>query len=103
MIWHGDVRNTFLTLDRDLSAFLTSQVLSMKGEKMIGLKTARQELGLSQSEIARRTGTMHPNSVYMIETGKRKAGYKSKHLITKVMKEAGWTGDPDELFEEVGE
>lgn len=68
---------------------------------MIGLKKARQELGLSLGEIARRSGVMHPNSLYMIEVGKRKAGYRSRHLITKVMKEAGWTGDPDELFEEV--
>lgn len=68
---------------------------------MIGLKAARQELGLSQGEIARRTKTMHPNSIYMIETGKRKAGYRSRYLITKVMREAGWNGNPDELFEEV--
>lgn len=68
---------------------------------MLKLKRARQELGLSQGDIARRTGTMHPNSVYMIETGRRKAGYKSRHLITKVLQDAGWDGDPDDLFKEV--
>ena len=44
---------------------------------------------------------MHPNSIYLIEAGKRCPGFKQRYLIGKVMKEAGWEGDPDYLFKEV--
>lgn len=69
---------------------------------MILLRRERQRLGLSQSEIARRTGTMHPMSVYQLEHDKRKPGFKQRYLIEKVMREAGWDGEGD-LFEEVEE
>lgn len=67
---------------------------------MIRLTAERQKAGLSQSELARRTGTMHPTSVYQIEHGVRKPGFKQRHLIEKAMREAGWDGLGD-LFEEV--
>lgn len=70
---------------------------------MILLRPTRQRFGLSQSEIARRTGSMHPNSIYLIEAGKRKPGFKQRYLIEKVLREAGWDGNADELFEEVVE
>lgn len=67
---------------------------------MLLLKKERLKRGLSQSEIARRTGTMHPSSVYQLEHGYRKPGYKQRNLIEKVMRGAGWDGEGD-LFEEV--
>lgn len=70
---------------------------------MILLRKVRQQLGLSQSEIARRSGSMHPNSIYQIESGKRAPGFKQRYLIEKVLREAGWDGNADELFEEVVE
>lgn len=69
---------------------------------MILLRQERQKLGLSQSELARRTGTMHPASVYQVEHGIRKPGFKQRYLIERVMHEAGWNGEGD-LFEEVEE
>lgn len=67
---------------------------------MIRLRHERKKLGLSQSELARRTGTMHPTSIYQIEHGVRKPGFKQHFLIEKVMREAGWNGEKDP-FEEV--
>lgn len=70
---------------------------------MIGLRKARHELGLTQSEVARRTGSMHPNSIYLIEAGKRNPGWRQRYLVAKVMTEAGWDGNPEDLFKEVEE
>lgn len=67
---------------------------------MIRLRLEREKLGLSQSELARRTNTMHPASIYQLEHGVRKPGFKQRFLIERVMREAGWNGD-DDLFEEV--
>lgn len=67
---------------------------------MLLLQKERLRLGLSQSEVARRTGTMHPSSVYQLEHSYRKPGYKQRDLIEKVMRAAGWDGEGD-LFEEV--
>ena len=67
---------------------------------MLLLQKERLKLGLSQSEVARRTGTMHPSSVYQLEHGYRKPGYKQRDLIEKVMLAAGWNGEGD-LFEAV--
>ena len=69
---------------------------------MIRLQRERERLGLSQSEVARRTGTMHPSSIYQLEHGYRKPGYKQRDLIEKVMSNAGWDGKGD-LFEEVSD
>lgn len=60
----------------------------------------RERLRLSKSEVARRTGSMHPSSIYQIEKGYRKPGYKQRDLLTKVMRAAGWNGEGD-LFEDV--
>lgn len=67
---------------------------------MLLLERERLRLGLSQSEVARRTGTMHPSSIYQLEHGYRKPGYKQRDLIEKVMRAAGWDGEGD-LFEAV--
>lgn len=67
---------------------------------MLRLTVERRKAGLSQSELARRTGTMHPTSVYQIEHGVRKPGFKQRYLIEEAMREAGWDGSGD-LFEEV--
>lgn len=67
---------------------------------MLRFQKERERLGLSKSEVARRTGTMHPSSIYQIEKGYRKPGYKQRDLLTKVMKAAGWGGEGD-LFEDV--
>lgn len=69
---------------------------------MIRLRQERLKLGMSQNDVARRTGTMHPASIGQLEAGKRKPGFKQKYLIEKVMREAGWDGN-DDLFEEVEE
>lgn len=69
---------------------------------MLKLTQERIKLGLSQSEVARRTQTMHPSSIYQLEHGLRKPGFKQRFLIEKVMHEAGWNGEGD-LFEEVEE
>lgn len=60
----------------------------------------RERLGLSKSEVARRTGSMHPSSIYQIERGYRSPGYKQRDLLTKVMIAAGWDGGGD-LFEDI--
>lgn len=69
---------------------------------MIKLREERLKFGLSQSELARRTGTMHPSSIYQLEHGIRTPGFKQRFLIEKVMSEAGWNGEGD-LFEEFEE
>lgn len=69
---------------------------------MLKLREERVRLCLSQNELARRTGTMHPTSIYQLEAGLRKPGFKQRYLIEKVMREAGWDGEGD-LFEEVQE
>ncbi len=67
---------------------------------MLKLKQERLKFGLSQNEVARRTGTMHPTSIWQLEARKRKPGFKQRYLIEKVMREAGWNGEGD-LFEGV--
>lgn len=69
---------------------------------MLKLRKERMQLGMSQNELARRTGTMHPTSIYQLEAGHRKPGFKQRYLIEEVMREAGWDGEGN-LFEEVEE
>lgn len=69
---------------------------------MLLLQYEREKAGLSKMELARRTGSMHPMSIYQIEKGYRRPGYKQSDLLRKAMLEAGWDGQGD-LFEEVVE
>lgn len=69
---------------------------------MLRLRKERMQIGMSQNELARRTGTMHPTSIHQLEAGLRKPGFKQRFLIEKVMREAGWDGKGN-LFEEVEE
>lgn len=76
------------------------QLVRKGARTKLRLQEERERLGLSKSEVARRTGSMHPSSIYQIEKGYRSPGYKQRDLLTKVMIAAGWDGDGD-LFEDI--
>lgn len=61
----------------------------------IGVHLGR--LGLSQSELARRTG-MHPSTVSLIVRG-RMVPYESQ--LARIASALAWKGEPTELLEEV--
>lgn len=64
---------------------------------MLKMKEIREKQNKSQAQVGR-DGGMHPSSISMIENGRLKAG---KSQMKKIADALGWTGSPEELFEEV--
>jgi transcriptional regulator with XRE-family HTH domain len=60
------------------------------------LAQEREHRGWSKSELARRA-RMHPSTVGLIESGRRKPYPKELARLAKVLK---WSGDPASLLEE---
>lgn len=64
---------------------------------MINLKKVREAKHLSQSELSRRAG-LCATTISTIESGRLKPYENQKLKIAKALK---WSGDVEELFEEV--
>ena len=59
----------------------------------------RKERGLSRSRLSVISG-VNATSIFEFESGRRRPYPKAARELASAL---GWTGDPKELFEEVGE
>ena len=78
---------------------ITSDALVRKGLQMKRIKQALSDHGMTQKELAEKAG-IDPATVSRIVNGKTAVYSGWSDRIAEVL---GWTGDPSELFEEVGE
>lgn len=78
---------------------ITSDALVRKGLQMKRIKQALSDHGMTQKELAEKAG-IDPATVSRIVNGKT-AVYGGWSV--RIAEALGWTGDPEELFEEMGE